>query len=68
MRSKPRLSEKKNKSKSYGPMVACACACARARARVRTPARLRVHAATAGDAMLNFADRDVKTKLSRSRF
>jgi len=29
---------------------------------VRTLARLRVHAATASDAMLNFADRDVKTK------
>jgi len=38
------------------------CACARSRARVRTLARLRVHAATASDAMLNFADRDVKTK------
>jgi len=60
MRSKPRLSEKKNKLESYGPMVACACA--RVRARVRTPARLRVHAATAGDAMLNFADRDVTTE------
>jgi len=33
-----------------------------ARERVLTPARLRVHAATAGDAMLNFADRDVTTK------
>merc|ERR1719149_329895 len=41
---------------SYGRVCVCACA----RARVRTPARLRVHAATAGDAMLNFADRDVK--------
>jgi len=60
MRSKPRLSKKKNKSKSFGPMVACAFA--RARARVHTPVRLRVHAATAGDAMLNFVDRDAKTK------
>jgi len=43
--------------RSSGRMCVCAC-----RARVRTLARLRVHAASAGDAMLSFADRDVKTK------
>jgi len=37
MRSKPRLSEKKNKLESYGPMVACACA----RVRAHVCARLR---------------------------
>ena len=57
MRSKPRLSEKKNKLESYGPMVACACA--RGRARVRTPARLRVHAAIT----CNFQKQLIKTNM-----